>query len=265
MEFPQTGENCSITDCKQLDFLPFLCEYCQNIFCKVHFNAECHNCKNITTNDSTSQGEKIIYECFEESCKEKSIIEMLCIKCKRHFCLVHRYHGCLEMSEGDKSKKLKKWQIPKKQFAEAKAAVDQEVTMNLKKSKNNTMANKVQYMKVKATAVGPKKVPVCERRYFLVYPPSLSTTPKNVFVSGQWTIGKTIDSISETLKISNHNNTVNSIKLNLFHYATGICFSNEKETLLEDLFSNATLIDGQSIILEYSNDNHVDLSLYKKI
>jgi len=142
MEFPETGKHCSIKNCKLLDFLPFVCEHCRAIFCKEHFHMISHEC--LKTKSTTSNQERSMnFLCSKESCKEISLIEMLCIKCKQHFCIEHRHHGCLELSETGKTEKLKKWQIPKKQFAEAKAIVDQQIADNLKKSKNTAMANKV--------------------------------------------------------------------------------------------------------------------------
>jgi len=101
-----------------------------------------HEC--LKTKSTTSNQEKSVnFLCSKESCKETSLIEMPCIKCKQHFCVEHRHHGCSELSETGKIEKLKKWQIPKRQFAEAKAIVDQQIADSLKKSKNTAMANKV--------------------------------------------------------------------------------------------------------------------------
>lgn len=143
MEFPNIGERCSTEDCKQLNFLPSVCNHCQRIFCKDHFHVASHNCKNFHDRFVHTKTKTTNYLCSDEACKETSPIEMPCIKCKKHFCLQHRYHGCLEYTNEKRTMKLKKWQIPKKQFAEAKAIVDQEISDNLRKSKNTAMANKV--------------------------------------------------------------------------------------------------------------------------
>lgn len=142
MEFPATGKRCSVKDCKLLDFLPFVCEHCQATFCKEHFNVVSHECLKTETTESVVE-KSASFLCSKESCKDVSPVEMPCIKCKQHFCVMHRHHGCLELSETEKTQKLKKWQIPKKQFAEAKAIVDQQIADSLRKSKNTTLANKV--------------------------------------------------------------------------------------------------------------------------
>jgi predicted nucleic acid binding AN1-type Zn finger protein len=46
MELPHLGKHCSLSACKQLDFLPLRCEYCQLIFCSEHTNPpELHQCR----------------------------------------------------------------------------------------------------------------------------------------------------------------------------------------------------------------------------
>lgn len=142
MEFPATGEQCSVADCKLLDCLPFVCEHCQATFCKEHFNMVSPECLKTETAKFVV-GQSASFLCSKESCKDTSPVEMPCIKCKRHFCVAHRHHECSELSEAEKTQKLKKWQIPKKQFAEAKVIVDQQIADSLRKSKNTTLANKV--------------------------------------------------------------------------------------------------------------------------
>ncbi|CAK9809315.1 AN1-type zinc finger protein 1 [Anthophora quadrimaculata] len=268
MEFPHVGERCSIKDCKQLNFLPFECNHCHDIFCKEHFHIGSHKCLSFHDKITYTRVKAPNYPCSDESCKETSPIEMQCIKCKKHFCLQHRYHGCLEYSNEEKTMKLKKWQIPKKQFAEAKAIVDQEISDTLKKSKNTAMANKVRLMRIKGSAVGPKNVPMNERCYFLVHLPTTISNKhigpsKGIYINMNWTVGKAIDAIADVLKISNNNNVASACKLQLFHHSTGALICNETDTLLTKLLENSELIDGESVILEYSNNMTVDTSLYK--
>ena len=267
MEFPDIGESCSIEDCKQLNFLPFICDHCRDTFCKDHFHVASHKCKNFHEN-KRAKAKMVNYSCSEESCKETSPTEMQCVKCEKHYCLKHRYHGCQEPIDGKLTKKLKKWQISKKQFAEAKAVVDKEILDSLKKSKNTAMANKVRLMRVKGSAVGPKNVPMNERCYFLVYPPSLvfvrNTRPsKGVFVNVNWTIGQVIDSMATLLRVSNNNNIAGATKLRLFHHSTGALICNETDIPLTKLLENSDLVDGQSVVLEYSSDTSIDTALYK--
>lgn len=123
-------------------------------------------------------------------------------------------------------------------------------------------------MRVKGSAIGPKNVPVSERCYFLVSLPLTVKhkhicTPKGVFVNTQWTIGKCIDSIADTLKVPNDNNAVATNKLRLFHHSDGALISSEMNTPLTKLFEDSIIVNGQHIILEYSNNISIDMSLYK--
>ncbi|XP_032686590.1 AN1-type zinc finger protein 1-like [Odontomachus brunneus] len=266
MEFPETGKHCSMRNCQLLDFLPFICGHCQATFCKEHLHTISHDCLKIKSPEPNL--EKLLsFICSKESCKEVSPIQMPCVKCKQHFCLAHRYHGCLELSEMGKTQKLKKWQIPKKQFAEAKVLVDQQITDSLKKSKNTAIANKIQLMRVKGSAIGPKNIPMSERCYFFVHLPLIVKnkhigTSKGVFVNSQWTVGKCIDSIADTLKVPN-NNAATTNKLLLYHHSNGALICNKMDTPLTELFENFTMIDGQQVVLEYSDNVPIETSLYK--
>ncbi|KAJ2631155.1 AN1-type zinc finger protein 1 [Coemansia sp. RSA 1290] len=44
MELPHIGEFCSKKECKQLDFLPVVCDYCRQPFCKIHGSVSAHSC-----------------------------------------------------------------------------------------------------------------------------------------------------------------------------------------------------------------------------
>lgn len=268
MEFPSVGERCSVDECKQLNFLPFVCSHCRDVFCEEHYQTGSHKCAGFRDNVTETKTKSLSYVCSDESCKDTSPIEMHCIRCKKHYCLKHRYHGCLEQSTEEKTAKLKKWQIPKKQFAEAKAIVDQEITDNLKKSKNVAMANKVRLMRIKGSAVGPKNVPMNERCYFLVYSSHKMINKhlgpsRGIYVNMTWTIGKALDSMAGILKMPNNNNIACASKLQLYHHATGALVSKEMDTLLTKLLENSELVDGQSLILEYSDSASIDTSLYK--
>lgn len=45
MQFEDIGRHCSVEDCGQQDFLPFRCEFCQDIFCAEHRRPDDHACK----------------------------------------------------------------------------------------------------------------------------------------------------------------------------------------------------------------------------
>jgi len=267
MEFHNLGSHCAVEDCKLNDFLPFECQHCHATFCKNHFQASSHNCKERPDNYvSSTESDIKNFLCSEESCEEKSPVEIPCVKCKLHFCVGHRYHGCLEMSQEEKLSKLKKWQRPKAEFTIAKSAADEEVKEALKKSKNIAMANKVQLMRLKGKATGDKRIPTTDRRYFLVHPAKTNcskTEARPIFVNVQWSIGKVTDTFAKAFNISNANNFATAEKLRIFDRETGAIVAEQMDTILSDVLNNNTLIDGQSLILEYSNTDTIDPSPYK--
>ncbi|XP_021800135.1 zinc finger AN1 and C2H2 domain-containing stress-associated protein 11-like [Prunus avium] len=43
-EFPDLGRHCYVADCQQIDFLPFTCDSCHQVFCLEHRSYIKHNC-----------------------------------------------------------------------------------------------------------------------------------------------------------------------------------------------------------------------------
>ncbi|KAK1259063.1 Zinc finger AN1 and C2H2 domain-containing stress-associated protein 13 [Acorus gramineus] len=51
--FPGLGRHCSVSDCKLLDFLPFTCDRCDQVFCLEHRSYNTHECPNANQQDVT--------------------------------------------------------------------------------------------------------------------------------------------------------------------------------------------------------------------
>jgi hypothetical protein len=114
-------------------------------------------------------------------------------------------------------------------------------------------------MRLKGKATGFKGIPVSDRVYFLIYPPS--TVPqksKAVFVAKQWPVGRVIDSAAEVCNIPNRNNQTSAIKLRLFHQHNGQMLCTEMERKLEQLLNEGTVMDGETLILEYVTEENPD-------
>ncbi|KAK3829762.1 MAG: hypothetical protein JOS17DRAFT_203401 [Linnemannia elongata] len=130
MELPSIGKHCSDTTCSQLDFLPFTCQYCKQIYCQDHWRLEGHKCPNKEAAIQQDQrvpicplcdkpvpvkrGEdpnlrmeqhiaagcpepatttsKPIYtnSCNAKGCKNRSAIPIVCQSCRLNYCLKHR-------------------------------------------------------------------------------------------------------------------------------------------------------------------------------
>ncbi|KAF9388518.1 zinc finger, AN1-type domain [Podila verticillata] len=133
MELPSIGKHCSDATCSQLDFLPFTCPYCKQIFCQDHWRLEGHNCPkkdeatlrdqrvpicplcdkpvpvkkgedpNVRMEQHIAAGcpepattiSKPIYtnSCNAKGCKNRSAIPIICQKCRLNYCLKHRLEG----------------------------------------------------------------------------------------------------------------------------------------------------------------------------
>uniref|UniRef100_A0A0D6R603 AN1-type domain-containing protein n=1 Tax=Araucaria cunninghamii TaxID=56994 RepID=A0A0D6R603_ARACU len=52
-EFPDLGKHCNVEDCKLVDFLPFTCDRCQQVFCLEHRTYSKHQCPNANEHDVT--------------------------------------------------------------------------------------------------------------------------------------------------------------------------------------------------------------------
>ncbi|WVZ22256.1 hypothetical protein V8G54_000800 [Vigna mungo] len=96
--FPDLGEHCRHNDCHQLNFLPFTCQGCQNVFCLEHKSFKSHACKNSNHNnrkvvvcETCSMSIETTYyvEQEEETILEKHLklgIECYFLDTKHHFC-----------------------------------------------------------------------------------------------------------------------------------------------------------------------------------
>lgn len=50
---PNLGKQCSVDDCKLIDFLPFTCDCCNKVFCLEHRSYSTHQCPKANKNDLT--------------------------------------------------------------------------------------------------------------------------------------------------------------------------------------------------------------------
>lgn len=264
MEFPELGKICGLSECKQLDFLPFKCTHCQLIFCIDHYMPDKHIC---TQNDTVPVSEAIEpmkhYHCTYDDCSVSSLAEMCCQVCKKHFCLQHRHHGCVDKDQAVRDKEREKWEAPRKQFEIAKAEAERQVDANLNRAKKkeslNKTALKVQLMRLKGKAIGFKGIPTSDRVYFLIYPPlAVPQKSKAVFMARQWPIGRVIDSAADLCNIPNRNNQTAARKLRLFHQHNGQMLCTEMERKLEQLLNEGTVMDGETLILEYVTETDPD-------
>ncbi|KAG9294848.1 hypothetical protein G9A89_008540 [Geosiphon pyriformis] len=134
MELPDLGRHCSKTSCKQLDYLPFKCQYCKKEFCQEHSKAQAHDCLDAPSEEGVrvptcpvcnvpvpiNKGEdpnirmeqhiandcspppkttsnKPFNACSFHTCKQRVAVRLLCPSCGKNYCIKHRLdvdHNC---------------------------------------------------------------------------------------------------------------------------------------------------------------------------
>ncbi|KAJ2700171.1 hypothetical protein H4R19_005490 [Coemansia spiralis] len=129
MEFPELGVQCHRSDCNELDFLPFRCDYCTHKFCEAHWKVDGHQCprrdrvvdrrvpncpicqqivslgpnedpdtavdRHIRTScgrrrqDAQKPAAKRPTGCVFRKCAEKPLVIDTCPQCAQRFCIKH--------------------------------------------------------------------------------------------------------------------------------------------------------------------------------
>ncbi|RWS18499.1 AN1-type zinc finger protein 1-like protein, partial [Leptotrombidium deliense] len=159
---------------------------------KQHFSIETHNClqfeKNFEANDvkCVEKKNKDTKKCDFCEVKISNVLEITkCDMCSLIFCLNHRH------PEGHKCKVLNE-QESKRNVVEVKKRANKVVDApkGTKGAKNEALAKRVAFMKLKQTAKGVASLPVEERVYFNV---TFEENTKPFYLSKEWTIGKCVD------------------------------------------------------------------------
>ncbi|KAK3864736.1 hypothetical protein Pcinc_029596 [Petrolisthes cinctipes] len=269
MEFPDLGQQCQVSSCSQLDFLPIKCHFCGESYCQYHFLPQQHKCigenhQTRTTEVPESPGERVCgkkYLCEVKGCRGGELAPVICPACTHNFCLAHRHQVDHECSS---------YQPSENPMSQAAIKI-QEITNRLdaadsKKGqgrKSDKLAAKVQLMKLKQRSSGKSGLTQEERLYFLVMLPKGSpTTSLPVFVSHHWVVGVAVDNIASLAKLPNRNNVVGADKLVLFRTSDGSQVVPIHSTL-KSLVEEQELYNGQSLILEYVTKNTSSLTNHK--
>ncbi|XP_062918062.1 AN1-type zinc finger protein 1 isoform X2 [Mobula hypostoma] len=153
----EIGKHCTVQHCRQLDFLPFVCDACSGTYCLEHRNKDAHGCSGVLIRKEPVQSEGSSYSCSFKSCKANELVPIICPECNKHFCLKHRHqsdHDC-EKQQVSKSHLFVIQQS--KEEAVANKAIP--VKKGRTGAKNDATAAKVALMKLKLHAVGDKSIP----------------------------------------------------------------------------------------------------------
>ncbi|NXB18058.1 ZFAN1 protein, partial [Rhagologus leucostigma] len=266
----EVGQHCGVPECRQLDFLPFVCDGCSGVFCLQHRSRDAHGCSEVNIrNNSVKPDQHRSYPCSYKDCNGKELLPVLCPYCEKHFCLKHRHQSDHECEKLDTPKprmaatqQLVKHIIGKMitltgiiLFSDSKKS-DEAKSKKRKGAKNSETAAKVALMKLKMHACGDKSLPQTERIYFQVFlPKGNKEKSKPMFFCSKWSIGKVVDFAASLASLKNDNNKSTSQKLRLCHTASGeaLPFEQTLETWLSD--KDYPLYNGGNIILEYLDND----------
>ncbi|XP_064599072.1 LOW QUALITY PROTEIN: AN1-type zinc finger protein 1-like [Liolophura sinensis] len=248
------GQHCSVKICKQLDFLPFTCDGCGQIFCLDHRSKDAHSCSMVLVDKTLPdyEGPKS-YPCSMPDCKGRELMEVICPHCQLNFCLSHRHqveHDCEKLNRGPPP--VSKTAEHVKQILEAKQNQPPKARKG-RGPKSSKTAAKVALMKLKMKACGDKGLPETEKVYFNVaLPLDGPVRHKAMFFSKTWSIGRIIDNIATLCDLRNDNNTAALKKLRLFDGDSGRLLLTSE--CVDSFLNKEELFSGSTVILEYVNE-----------
>lgn len=236
------GKNCQY--CNQLDFLPFICEFCNKTFCSNHRTIEQHNCinKNKFYNQHKRSpspplgvSSKSLFPDREadkkklEASLNNSIIKPTTIK-ETQF-RVGDVAGNNAFKKFQKFLTIQKNKNKKSQNSGDNNGSSSSIGRFFGKSKlssgNNDNNNKyVDMANLKKNAKGDNKIKLEDKIFiWCIYIKSpeddsinIENDKKPLFINKNWTVGRSLDSIADNLHIQNNNNVTNNSleKLNIF-------------------------------------------------
>lgn len=212
------GKHCDF--CRNIDFLPFLCDECGLTFCGEHRRD--HNCKGGLKKEEKKQSKTssgkvgpTAASLFEEAKMPKS------------YQLDKQKTNSVAKVLGTSAAGTLALNKVKKFIASQKKLAGKLTSLTFKSvfgAKTNPSQRIVQIHKLKEAAKGDPKVPVSERVYVwvtLVPDDSekvVEDQPHPLFISRTWPVGRALDFAAAHLKIKNNNNKVTDKKLKLQIY-----------------------------------------------
>ncbi len=260
-ELLDLGNQCALSECQQLDFLPVRCHFCSELFCKEHSYPEEHECSDFNKHQQPKHkarpGTTSSFKCSLETCEKSELTKVTCPGCQNHFCLGHRHmrdHDCPNESRA-KEYMPRTNALVDNILSRKDAAKSGQVDKPFRNLKQQKLAAKVQLMKLKQSAKGRKDIPESERIYFRVVLPKRcnSNDSKATFVSKHWVMGKVLDSLAEVCRVENPNNSASGELLKLFRRQDGchVCEGEKMQEKLEKLLQSEELFNGDRLVLEY--------------
>uniref|UniRef100_A0A1W7RBE7 ZFAND1 protein n=1 Tax=Agkistrodon contortrix contortrix TaxID=8713 RepID=A0A1W7RBE7_AGKCO len=254
----EIGQHCGVEECKQLDFLPFVCDGCSGVFCIQHRSRSAHSCSEANLkNKNMKLDYHKSFSCTYKGCDGRELVPVLCAYCEKQFCLRHRHqsdHECEKLEIPQACMTVTRQLI--KDIVDSKKEAT--VIKKCRGAKNPETAAKVALMKLKMHACGEKSVPQTDRIYFQVFLPKGSKNKSiPMYFCSKWSIGKVIDSAARLASLKNDNNKTTAKKLRLCHTASGEALPLDHIVGLWINSKELPLYNGGNVILEYL-DNDVE-------
>uniref|UniRef100_A0A0G4GC68 AN1-type domain-containing protein n=1 Tax=Chromera velia CCMP2878 TaxID=1169474 RepID=A0A0G4GC68_9ALVE len=198
----EVGSHCQVETCNALDFLPFVCNGCDRVFCENHRRRETHGCQGIQSSESVvvckrcrsavtvpadSDPQTTLTQhqqttclpverstCSTEGCTTSGGLVVLspCPFCKKSFCLACRHpsdHKCpvesAARAEESKAREGKKAQVEnlKEKTATGAAGASASASAKPLSDKGKATAKKVEAMKIEMKAQGETSIPTACR------------------------------------------------------------------------------------------------------
>ncbi|RCK55912.1 CDC48-associated ubiquitin-like/zinc finger protein 1 [Candida viswanathii] len=262
------GKNCQY--CNQLDFLPFVCEFCNKTFCSNHRTIEQHNCTNKdkfynqhTRSPSPTSGvsSKTLFPDREadkkklEASLNNSTVRPTTIK-ETHF----RVGDVAGTNAFKKFQKFLSIQKNKKKSSSSGSGSSSLGKLFGKSKTSTSTSNKyVDIANLKKNAKGDTKIKLEDKIFiWCVYVKNpeddsinVEKDKKPVFVNKNWVVGRSLDSIADTLHIQNNNNvTSNSLeKLNIFKLEQSAANPDGEPKLISTSVKSTAFKTGDTIYL----------------
>lgn len=200
------GTHCAF--CRQLDFLPFHCTFCNGEFCASHRSKEAHHCQwlldsantKTTVQNVQSQSKDNNGKFFQSLLPEKGYVRVqnstVKVKEENRNVKPSNLRSTINKSALDKLAKFFKKRETSK-------------ILSSNKSKKGSTNKLIQLTKLKRTAKGDVKIPVSNRVYvycYVVDDENEDAKEHELYVNKIWPIGRALDYIAQQLNVSNPNN-----------------------------------------------------------
>eukprot|EP01127_Copromyxa_protea_P010910 TRINITY_DN2708_c0_g1_i6.p1 TRINITY_DN2708_c0_g1~~TRINITY_DN2708_c0_g1_i6.p1 ORF type:complete len:294 (-),score=28.81 TRINITY_DN2708_c0_g1_i6:27-887(-) len=278
------GQHCSYNDCNMLDFLPFTCDRCKEVFCGEHRRYEDHKCAisydkvvpscplcnqiihckpgedvNAKVNAHINQGcpKEVTattkkYPCSLNLCKSKELQPIYCANCKKQYCMRHKLpsaHSCSANNRPSSSPSTTKsnQKPPEPSIWEN---ISKHITDSMARytQRDPEAAKKMAAAKMKQQAQGSESVPVADRFYLeIIYPMESNLKSAFFFFENTTRLGVVLDKVAAG-KVENKNNQANARKLQLISLKTGTPLALNLQLKAIPGFSS-----GDALLLEYES------------